>query len=423
MKQIRVQVAVAVTAILAGCSSGGGPAKCGFGGSTVLAPSAWPKFRRDAANTGRIDLDLHANPGTARLFFPPEGTASSAIVGSPIIGDDRIVIAAADGTVSVVDFAGERILDDDIKSGGAVTGSPLIGLDGTLFVGAGDGILTQYEADGTLKRFTRIGGFIGASPNIGADGTIYIGSESGVFAGVCPNGVARFLLSIAPMTSTAAVANDPEDSRDRIIVMATESAEVRALDIRGRQRWSFFTAAAVRAAVMLDEAAGRFFAADIAGRVYAGNLSDGRQREFRFEAAGSISASLALGRDDRDVLYAGDEQGTLFAIDRATGTTRWTYATGGTILSSPAVAIGGENDVVVFGADVPSEPENPASAASGIVYAVEDAGDQPALLWAADLGTAIGHSSPAIASDGTVYIGTQSGVVYAIGAQPGAENM
>ena len=423
MMKRRICTAVALAALLAGCSSGGGPAKCGFSGSTVLAESAWPKSRRDPANTGRIDLDLRTNPGTARRFFPPEGTTSSAIAGSPIIGDDRIVIAATDGTVSVVNSAGEGVLDEDIKSGGAVTGSPLVGLDGTLFVGAGDGILTQYEADGTLKRFTRIGGFIGASPNIGADGTIYIGTETGVFTGVCPNGVARFFLSIAPVASTAAVANDPDDARDRIIVVATESGEVRALDIRGRQRWSFFTAAAVRAAVMLDEAADRFFAADVAGRVYAGNVSDGQPRAFRFEAAASISASPGLGRDDRDVpvLYVADEGGTLYAIDRATGVTRWTYATGGTIFSSPAVAVGGESDVVVFAADVPSDVEDPESPASGIVYAVEDAGDQPALLWAADLGASIGHSSPAIASEGTVYIGTESGVVYAIGAEPAPE--
>jgi hypothetical protein len=47
------------------------------------------------------------------------------------------------------------------------------------------------------------------------------------------------------------------------------------------------------------------------------------------------------------------------------------------------------------------------------LYAVED-GAEPQTLWRVPFDTVVGTASPAIGDDGTVYIGTEVGVLYTI---------
>ncbi|HSP97334.1 MAG TPA: PQQ-binding-like beta-propeller repeat protein, partial [Candidatus Dormibacteraeota bacterium] len=130
---------------------------------------------------------------------------------------------------------------------------------------------------------------------------------------------------------------------------------------------------------------------------------------FAFAADAPISASLALGRDTAEEprLYVADEGGTLYALDRDTGAIRWTFQADGPILSTPAVATGGANDIIVFGADVLGTISGSSLpvAVDGRVYAVRDDGATATLLWTFDAGASIGASSPSINTDGTVYIG------------------
>ena len=343
--------------------------------------------------------------------------------------EGRIFLGSTDGEVYVLNRNGERaqvaetdnnghfVLDDNgnliiqdvqINNLNAITSSPLFGANQTLFVGSGNGTLAQYMTDGTLVRVSTVGGFISASPNIGDDGTVYITSQGGVFIGICPNGAARFSLSVAASQSSVAVI---DQDNGRTIVAAGNSGQVRAVDIQGRERWSFFASAPVLAAPVVDQAGDQVFVADSAGRVFAVALEDGRSRGFLFQAGSTISASPALGRDgESSVVYVAAEDGALYALDRDTGDVVWKFDAAGTIRSSPVVATGGDNDIVVFGTD------------DGLVYAVEDvdsgASRAPQVLWIFDSGQPIGQASPAIAEDGTIYIGAQgsgtTGALFAI---------
>lgn len=427
-----------LVAILAGmtsaCSSGGGGG-CSVKGGTTLAPevcpptstepcfsSPWPKFRRDAANTGRSPGSVVAEPSAPRRLFPPEGQTIQAIAATPVLGSDRILVASTDGNVYVIDYGGiELNTQNRIDTFGAVAASPLLGRDGTIFVASGDGSLVQYEADGEPRHSTGVGGFISASPNIGSDGTIYIASTTGGFSAVCPNGRFKFQpLVITPSESTAAVTEDPEDEKDRIIVFAHQNGEVRSIDLRGRQRWSFFASpAGVQGAVVLDLSSDTVFVADLAGRVFAVDLFAGSPRPaFDFRTDARILASMALGRDAAasPTLYAADEPGRLYALDRSTGARRWTFETGGVVRSSPAVSSGGDNDVVILAADVADS--RCASGQEGtecaIVFAIADLGGEPEVLWSQPLPSPVGTSSPSIGADGSVYIGAQDGVLYTI---------
>jgi outer membrane protein assembly factor BamB len=437
--------ALAVLALLvcAACSNDDSPS-CSLAGGTQLADTAWPKFHADPANSGRSPVDLSTNEGAGvTLFPPPDGQPIGATQTTPILGDGILYLGSSDTNVYALQYDGQPAPGQEnlIVLVGPVTGSPLLGADGTLFVPS-NGILAQYRSNGTVKNNATLPGFAAASPNIwNGDGTAYVGTLSGGFLGVCPNGVQRYALSLPSTQSPAAIAqdpNEPEQSRP-IIVAAGLQGQVRAYNIRGRQRWSFFASATVNAAVLIDDelpsqrcdggvaptptpggdpsptptpvtALKRFYVADQGGRMYAGNLANGRRCEnFAFAAGEAISASPALGRDTAPEprLYVGDEGGTLYALDRDTGAVRWTFQADGPILSSPAVATGGANDIVVFGADVlatVSDSTVPV-AVGGVVYAVRDDGTQGTLLWTFDAEASIGASSPAINSDGTIYIG------------------
>ncbi len=57
--------------------------------------------------------------------------------------------------------------------------SPIVGADGTIYVGNSDGWLNAIAENGTLRWKYKTGGAIHSSPAIAADGTLYVGSEDG----------------------------------------------------------------------------------------------------------------------------------------------------------------------------------------------------------------------------------------------------
>ncbi len=435
--------------VLAGCSTDSGPS-CSLNGGTTLAPlippptpsmttpttSAWAKFAADPANSGRSPVDLGGTEIEGRVLFPRDGQAAiGPVQTAPVLGrgimvsegvfEDIIYVGSSDSYVYTVGYDGEAIvLEDKIQVDGAVTGTPLLGADGTLFVPS-NGTLTQFDPDGSVKNIATLPGFAAASPTIwNGDGTTYTGTLSGGFSGVCPNGVQRFQLSFPLTQSAAAVAQDPNEPTQEtpIIVAAGLAGQVRAYNIRGRQRWSFFASATIEAAVVIDESTDIFYVADTNGRVFAGALANGvPQAGFSFAADESITASPALGRDDAAVptLYVADVGGTVYALDRATGEVRWTFEAVGPIQSSLVVATGGAKDVIVFGADVLANISTSPTAVpvAGRVYALRDDGTTATPLWDFDTDSSIGAASPAIDSDGTVYIGRQGQQLGSGGAQ------
>jgi len=425
---------VAAAVSLVACNSGN-KASCNLNGGTQLAATTWPSFRADPANSGRANVDLTNSTGNGQVVFSGHCSVTSTrtcivdaecpvgelcvVIGSvsttPILGPQSIFVASSDGNVYIVDYSGRPVaLPNEIQVQNAIAGSPLLGADGTLFVPS-NSTLTQFFPDGAVKNTASLLGFISASPNIwNGDGTVFIGTQSAQISAVCPNGVSRFSLTFPATESTAAITQAPNTTEVTPIVIAGGiNGQVRSFNIKGRQFWSFFASANVDAAVLIDTSTNLFYIADASGHVFAGDVTNGHVvTGFSFAATSGITASPALGRDTAPVptLYVADLGGTVYALDRDSGEVRWTFQADGPITSSPAVATGGADDVIVFAADIlgTADPTGGPVAVGGLVYAVlDDGGSQPTLLWTFDAEHAIGASSPAIAADGTVYIGRQ----------------
>ncbi|MHC4572855.1 MAG: right-handed parallel beta-helix repeat-containing protein [Planctomycetota bacterium] len=111
---------------------------------------------------------------------------------------------------------------------------------------------------------------------------------------------------------------------------------------------------------------------------------------WSYETGSSLISAPTVGPDGS--VYVGSESGRLYAID-INGNIRWTHTADGFIYSSPAVSPE-TNDVYVC-------------SSNGTLYALAQDGSE---LWSFQTGTAgvIGSAifaSPALGSDGTVYIG------------------
>lgn len=170
---------------------------------------------------------------------------------------------------------------------------------------------------------------------------------------------------------------------------------------------------------------------------------------WRFETDGDVIGSPAIVGG---VVYVGSGDGTMYALDRATGALRWRYDGGSAIASSPAVgggrvyfasrdgrirAVSAAKGALVWtvatGPDVPfpwghesgdvylSSPAYVGGmvivgAGDGHVYAVDGASGR--LKWRASTGGRV-RSSPAIAG-GRVFVGSADGRVYAFDLATGA---
>jgi outer membrane protein assembly factor BamB len=140
------------------------------------------------------------------------------------------------------------------------------------------------------------------------------------------------------------------------------------------------------------------------GTVFALDAATGRLR-WRYRTAGIVGSGPAVaggtvyvgGVGYRTTMYGSD--GGVYALDAATGRLRWRYTTGDTVTSGPAVAGG-----TVYVSDV-----------VGQVYALDAA--TGSLRWTRTIADAV-ESSPAVAG-GTVYVSDVVGQVYALDAATG----
>jgi outer membrane protein assembly factor BamB len=118
----------------------------------------------------------------------------------------------------------------------------------------------------------------------------------------------------------------------------------------------------------------------------------------RNEQKRTLSTRLTNG-----VVYVASEDGNVYALRASTGAKLWSYATGTSVDSSPAVA----NGVVYVGSDYPANKVYALNASTG------------ALLWSYTTGGGV-NSSPAVAN-GVVYVGSLDNNVYALNASTGAK--
>lgn len=345
----------------------------------------WPTFGADAGNsgyapnatgpTGSVDVGWRFDGGTPTLNA------------SPILVDDTVYTGASGdpgGIFAIHAATGEQ--QWGIEPDGYVTSAPAI-VDGTLYVGTWAGTFYALDtSDGSEVWSTSFEHRFGeASPTV-VDDTVYVATYG-----------------YAPLVVSG---EDDEETFEAPAVIALSASS-------GEERWrydDFGERDSLHSSPAAD--ADHVYIGGDDDTLYALTRHDGSVA-WRRDVAGHSDPDPAVV--DGTVYYASlhdgdDTPGRLWALEAASGETRWTYDVGDISLrTSPAVT---EDTVYLAGSTTTGCPavggrdSECTSSASGTLYAIDRATGEE--RWTAPIEPDT-RSSPAVAG-GVVYVGCGNGI-------------
>jgi len=216
-----------------------------------------------------------------------------------------------------------------------------------------------------------------SSPAVAADGTIYVGATNDtnrLFA-INSGGTLKW-----DFTAGWSVRSSPAIGADGTIYFGCDDNNIYALYPDGTLKWTYATGGDVYSSPTIGPK-GTIYVGSFDDKLYALN-PDGTLK-WTYLTGGSIHSSPAVSSDG--TVYVGSDDNKLHAVN-PDGTGKWTYDTGKKVWSSPAI---GDGTIYFGGYD-------------GKLYAVLTDGS---LYWAVHGGGGPIFSSPALATDGTIYIG------------------
>ena len=336
----------------------------------LLTGSPWPEMRHDMRNT-----------------------ASSPIVGR---------------------YRGDKPWSFTTQRG--IFSTPVIGADGTVYVGSADTSFYALAPDGSKRWRFETGGIIDAAAALGAgpknDFPITIGSgDETLYQLRSKDKVANRVRWTyrSPLTpATGQLVNwwegNPAYGPDGNLYVGNTGGGVYSLTPGGEQRWITQRANSVWTTPAFDAEGNSYW-----GSVdfFAFSLDPAGQLRWETFTPGYLTSSPALGSDG--TVYIGSFDRSLHALDPATGAERWAFPTADHIYSSPALAAdeAGNTTAIYIGS------------ADGSIYAVRPDGTR---IWSYDTGDPV-RSSPVVgrAPNGkrVVYVGSSNGVLYALDAATG----
>jgi len=269
-----------------------------------------------------LDWSLPVNRG--------DHTAAKA---SPVPTPDGDVIIAADtGTVRRVAPDGTvrwRATAGVARRG--VHGTPAIA-NGTVYVGAYDGVLYAFDLASGERRWHRpLGDAIGSSP-VYYNGVVYVAVEyyepSGSVAAVdAATGDLRWMDSRPTHHPHSTIAIDRTAGR---LLVGSNDGYCYAWTFPGLERaWAFETGGAIKGPVAVHDGLAVFGSWD--GHVYGVDLADGSER-WAVETGADVMSGPAVDPDG--TAYVGSHDGHVYALDATTGAERWRYDTGGWVIGS-----------------------------------------------------------------------------------------
>ena len=306
------------------------------------------------------------------------------------------------------------------ETGRGVFSTPVIGGDGTVYVGSADSYFYAIGLDGKLRWRVKTGGLIDAAAALSAYDRrldtvpLTFGSGDGRLYHLTTPRTGRprilwtFRATIPPVKGQRVdwwegnVAVGPHGN----LFAGNTGGTAYALTPRRKLLWTFTAGNSLWTTPA--------FAAD--GSSYWGSLDlhvyhlDAQGRPlWKTFTPGFVISSPAIGAGG--TVYVGSFDSKLYALDPATGAPRWTFKTSDHIYASPALgedSHGHTNAIYI-------------ASTNGSVYALSPSGR---LLWRYDTGDPVRSSAVLGAAPGgghheIVYVGSSNGKLYALDASTG----
>ena len=295
---------------------------------------------------------------------------------------------------------------------------PVVGADGTVYVGAGAAGLVAVKPTGKIAWKTRLQGAVLGAPAVLPDGTIVVGTTAKKVVAVSADGKRKPWTFDARQPVTCNLTVDHEGS----VYATTKGANLVVLGANGKRRF----VAKIGKCLYYCPAQP---AVDASGRIFA--------RGFVFDRAGKPlwqykNGSGPVVADDGSLVLAAARTGVLW-LDAATGKPRGTLKLKAEIgsvsqgASGTIYASSESSDASVHACTrtrtlrtyqannwiraqvLVDRAENLFFGCVGGMYAYAKKGT---MLWSVPIRGDV-RASPAIANDGTIYVTTSAGVLYA----------
>lgn len=345
------------------------------------------EYRGDRRHTGRSPF---AGPdGADRAWaFQTEGN----IAGQPVVGDDGTVyVGSLDHHVYALTPAGEVRWSRDL--GGAVYSTPALDGTGHLYVGAdSDFFFCLDVATGEVEWFLPTEDDVDTGVAIAPDGSLVFGAGEHVWS-VAPDGTPRWRFRARVKVYTAPAIDD-----DGTVYFGAQDDHVYALAPDGTLRWRFHTTDDVDSAIVIGDDGTLYFGGD--DRLVRALSRDGEEL-WQHDVDGYVRAPVSLGARGDVLVPVFGPRPRLVSLDARTGEQRWDFpiSAGASsdlgVGSSPTVDSNGD---IYFGAD------------DYYLYALDADGD---LRWVFRTADRL-DSDPVIAPDGTLYFGSDDDYLYAL---------
>ena len=353
-----------------------------------LADTSWPMYHHDLNHTGLSPYTGPDTNATKWIYTTGGGIRSPPVVGA----DGTIYVGSKDDKLHAIYPNGT--LKWSYLTGGDVYSAPAIDADGTIYVGSKDDKLHAIYPNGTLKWSYLTGSDIWySSPAIDADGTIYVGSKDKKLYAIYPNGTLKW----SYLTGDRVCYSSPAIDADGTIYAGSRDDKLYAIYPNGTLKWSYLTGGDVDSAPAID-ADGTIYVGSKDDKLYA--IYPNGTLKWSYLTGGDVLLSPAIDADG--TIYVGSFDKKLYAI-YPNGTLKWSYATGDPVYSSPAIDAAGT--IYIGSSDDKLHAINPDGT----------------LKWSYLTGGDVCFSSPAIGADGTIYIGSHDDKLYAFGQGTAAE--
>jgi outer membrane protein assembly factor BamB len=377
------------------------------GPAATAGRSGWLTHRGTPQRTGRADV---RGPRRASLKWA-FATAGRISADAAVTADGRTIYAAShDGHLYALGGDGARLWAFD--TGGKIWSAPAIGPDGTIYVGSDSDRLFAVDPAGRERwqlstappppprkaDLPEAGRYdVDTSPAILADGTIVVACYADVIAARPDTGAVVW--SFDAGAGTAKVFASPALGRDGTIYVGTQGDRFLAIDRHGKRLWSFDAGGDNDATPAVADDDTVIFGSDD-GHVRA--MAPGGAIRWLTQLGKPIRAPVAIGPDGTAYVATYGEEPFVAALDGATGVERWRFSTApgeGAFYGIQSGALVDAEGYVYFGGR------------DHFVYCLSPKGE---LVWKYETGDQV-DASPSIGPDGTLYVGSDDGKLYAFG--------
>jgi len=373
---------------------------------------------------GSLDYGLNSvnfyaiNPDGTKKWEYQTGTSTYS---SPAIADDGTVYFASwNGKLYAINPDGTKKWE--FQTGEEIYSSPAIGADGTIYVGSWDDKIYAVNPDGTKKWEFQTGDNVESSPTVGTDGTVYVGSFDHKLYAINPDGTKKWEFQ----TGHAITHSSPAIGTDGTIYVGSHDGKLYAIYSESfglaESSWPKFCKNNNNDADHYNENCPQARVAESFIYIRNGSISldgspsfdpDGEPIDFLWRIIKNpLESPLILSDSTSSVInvnipleYLGSYRFSLTITDNNDGYSatfvsvsvgkKWEFQTEGEVRSSPAI----DTDGTIF---VGSYDDK--------VYAINPDGTKK---WEFLTGSNV-KSSPTIDTDGTIYVGSYDDKLYAI---------